>query len=64
MYLRRRLEWFEKPSQRGTVLWWIDEGHRPTIEEAAERLAKIRADGPTSEAFDFTEAFPEPGTVG
>jgi hypothetical protein len=64
MYLRRRQEWFEKPTQRGTVLWWIDEGHRPTIEEAAERLAMIRANGPTSDAFDLQTTFPEPGTSG
>ena len=58
MYLRRRREWFEKPSQATTVLWWIPDGHRPDLREAAERLARIRAEGPTPHAFDFATTFP------
>ena len=59
MYLRRRREWFEKANEPTTVLWWIPEGHRPTIDEAAERLAQLRSEGPTPDAFDMQETFPE-----
>ena len=58
MYLKRRREWFEKPAQATTVLWWVEDGHRPDLREAAERLARIRSDGPTPHAFDFTTVFP------
>ena len=60
MYLRRRLEWFEKSAVATTVLWWIEEGHLPTLEEAADRLALLRASGPTIEAFDMGSPFPDP----
>ena len=57
MYLRRRREWFEKATRPTTVLWWIDEGHRPDLNEAAERLDRLRATGPTPEAFDLATGF-------
>lgn len=60
MYLRRRREWFEKPEQATTVLWWIEEGHLPDLNEAADRLARLRREGPTPAAFDFKKAFPTP----
>jgi hypothetical protein len=60
MYLRRRREWFEKPDGPATVLWWIEEGHLPDLHEAADRLARLRRDGPTPLAFDLTQTFPGP----
>ena len=58
MYLRRRLEWFEKSTEPTTVLWWVDTGHVPDLEEAAERLASLRRDGATPLAFDMNTSFP------
>lgn len=60
MYLRRRLEWFERPSEPTTVLWWIDEGHLPNLDEAADRLARLRREGPNPLAFDMGTTFPAP----
>lgn len=60
MYLRRRREWFEKADEPTLVLWWIEEGHLPDLEEAAKRLEQLRRDGPTSEAFDLQNTFPAP----
>ncbi|NHZ70915.1 MAG: DUF3291 domain-containing protein [Proteobacteria bacterium] len=64
MYLRRRLEWFEKPSRAMTVLWWVKEGHLPDLEEAADRLGRIRRDGATPDAFDMQTTFFDPGGAG
>jgi hypothetical protein len=61
MYLRRRREWFEKASEPTTVLWWIEEGHVPGLDEAAERLTQLRGKGPTPRAFDMTTTFSPPG---
>jgi hypothetical protein len=58
--LRRRREWFERMSEAYLVLWWVPAGHRPTIEEAIARLERLRAEGPTPEAFTFRRAFPAP----
>jgi hypothetical protein len=59
--LRRRREWFDHMSDAHAVLWWVPHGHRPTVEEAAERLEYLRAHGATSLAFTFKSAFPPPG---
>jgi hypothetical protein len=59
-YLRRRREWFEVPTEPTTVLWWVPAGHEPSLDEAAERLAMLRANGPTADAFTPREKFPPP----
>jgi len=58
--LRRRREWFVRTAVPYTLMWWVPEGHTPTLDEAMERLALIRAQGPGPEAFTFKE-FYEPG---
>jgi hypothetical protein len=57
--LRRRKEWFERMSEAFLVLWWVPEGHRPTLAEAKARLDLLRQNGPTAEAFDFGSAPPD-----
>ena len=58
--MSRRKEWFERFEDSYTVLWWIPEGHIPTLEEANEKLELLRANGPTAEAFTFKQGFPAP----
>lgn len=58
--MRRRGEWFERMKEAYLVLWWVPNGHRPTVEEALARLALLRKHGPTPEAFTFRTAFPPP----
>ena len=58
--MRRRKEWFERMAEAHLVLWWIPRGHRPTIDEASERLAHLRAHGPGPHAFNFRMAFTPP----
>ena len=61
--MRRRTEWFERLREAYTVLWWVDEGHRPDVQEAVAKLEVLRAQGPTAEAFTFRRAFPPPGAL-
>ena len=56
--LRRRREWFVPLERPSLVLWWVPAGHRPTIEEARERLDRLTADGPTPDAFTLKVSFP------
>ncbi len=58
--MKRRGEWFERMEQAYVVLWWIPAGHIPGEEEAGERLALLRSDGPTPAAFNFREVFEPP----
>src|SRR5690606_7968297 len=55
--LKRRREWFAKVEQAHMVLWWVPAGHRPGVEEAAERLAHLREHGASAHAFSFRQAF-------
>lgn len=55
--LKRRREWFERVEQAHQVLWWVPTGHRPSVDEAAERLAHLRKHGATEHAFTFRHAF-------
>ena len=58
--MRRRREWFERMDQAFLVLWWVPQGHRPSVDEAVARLELLRTLGPTAEAFSFRSAFPAP----
>jgi hypothetical protein len=58
--LKRRREWFEPIREAILVLWWVPLGHRPSIEEAMERLTLLRARGATPDAFTFRQTFPPP----
>jgi hypothetical protein len=56
--LGRRREWFARPAEAMTALWWVPAGTRPTLADAEHRLRLLRAEGPTPEAFTLREAFP------
>ncbi|MFK7954539.1 MAG: DUF3291 domain-containing protein [Lysobacterales bacterium] len=60
--MRRRKEWFNPMRQAHTVLWWVQAGHRPTVEEAKAKLETLQTNGPSSEAFTFKQPFPQPAT--
>jgi hypothetical protein len=61
--MRRKREWFERMTEAYVVLWWVPAGHRPTIQEAIERLELLRRDGPTQRAFTFAKRFDPPEQV-
>jgi hypothetical protein len=56
-FFRRRKEWFHKMDVPMVVLWWVPEGHQPTVEEARERIEHLRAHGPTPLAFTFKQQY-------
>ena len=52
-----RKQWFERMIESYSVLWWIAEGHLPSLDEASERLDCLRLQGPSARAFTFKQAF-------
>jgi len=36
------------------VMWWVPAGHRPSMEEALERLDHLRSHGESDHAFGCT----------
>lgn len=52
-FYQRRAEWFEGMGDRHFVMWWVPAGHRPTLDEARERLDHLRAHGDSDHAFGW-----------
>ena len=59
-FIGRRLEWFERHDGPYMTLWWVEAGHAPSVEEAMARLAQVRTEGPTRDAFTFKQTFAAP----
>ena len=57
--MRRRNEWFDK-IEFHLVLWWVEEGYIPTLNEATAKLTLVSEAGPTAQAFTFKSSFPAP----
>jgi hypothetical protein len=49
----RKQEWFERPAQAIFVMWPVEEGHVPTLDEALKRLEHLRTHGSTDHAYSW-----------
>ena len=36
------------------VMWWVPAGHKPTLDEALDRLAQLQANGDSDHAFGWS----------
>jgi len=54
-FYRKRETWFEKMVSPSFVMWWVEPGHRPTLEEAAARLKLLSEHGPMPDAFGWEQ---------
>ncbi|WP_333715192.1 DUF3291 domain-containing protein [Yoonia sp.] len=52
-FLDRRAEWFTPLVRMHFVMWWVPEGHQPTVDEAMAKLALREAEGDTEAAFGW-----------
>ncbi len=53
----KRRSWFEKPAGPYQVLWWVEPGRLPSVDDGLQRLELLRAQGPTPRAFTFNSVF-------
>lgn len=49
----KRSKWFSAPEQANFVMWWVPAGHLPTVDEAFQRLADLRENGASEQAFGW-----------
>ncbi|MEN8841892.1 MAG: DUF3291 domain-containing protein [Octadecabacter sp.] len=54
-FMDRKAEWFEVLGEQHFVMWWIEEGHQPTRDEALAVLDDLRKNGPSGRAFGWDE---------
>lgn len=59
--MRQRRTWFAHAAEATTALWWVSAGHRPSTDEAEQRVRLLRAHGPTADAFTLRQPFAAPG---
>jgi len=52
-FYERRAEWFQVLGRMHFVLWWVPDGHRPTLDEGLARLDHLRAQGDSDDAFGW-----------
>jgi hypothetical protein len=57
-FVRERRRWFVATRQPSTVLWWVADGARPTVQDATRRLDHLRKHGPSPRAFSLRRRFP------
>lgn len=55
--VKRRAEWFHRIRTPHLALWWISEGHVPSINEGLEALTNIARFGSTQKAFTFAKPY-------
>lgn len=52
-FRKRGAEWFLPVSKPRVVMWWVEEGHIPTLKEAHEKMQILYEVGPSYQAFDL-----------
>ncbi|MEO0622729.1 MAG: DUF3291 domain-containing protein [Pseudomonadota bacterium] len=52
-FYERKGEWFAPTGALRLVMWWVPEGHRPTVAEAMERFRYLDAHGDSDHAFGW-----------
>ncbi|MGE8176207.1 DUF3291 domain-containing protein [Pseudomonas fluorescens] len=52
-FRKRGGEWFLPINKPRVVMWWVDEGHVPTLKEAHEKMQVLYEVGPSHQAFDL-----------
>ena len=52
-FYNRRQEWFEVLGKMHFVMWWVPAGHRPSLDEALDRLAHREKHGDSDHAFGW-----------
>ena len=53
-FYAKRAEWFSLMDKQHFVMWWVEEGHLPTLQEAEQRLDHLNAHGDSDFAFGWS----------
>ncbi|MCB1421955.1 MAG: DUF3291 domain-containing protein [Nitratireductor sp.] len=51
---QQKHKWFELMDSHHFAMWWVEEGHRPTLEEAKQRLDHLDEHGDSDFAFGWS----------
>ncbi|MEP2024398.1 MAG: DUF3291 domain-containing protein [Reichenbachiella sp.] len=62
-FLKSRKKWSEKMDSHQVVLWWVENGHLPNLEEAKQKLELLKHNGSSPNAFSLRELYSEKGKL-
>lgn len=54
-YMKGRREWFHAMDTPHSCLWWVEEGHQPSLLEAKAKLDQLTQEGPSEEVFTMAQ---------
>ncbi|WP_299619266.1 DUF3291 domain-containing protein [uncultured Tenacibaculum sp.] len=60
-FLKSRKKWSNEIEGHKAVLWYIDQGHIPTVAEAKEKLDLLNKNGSTPDAFSMVDIYTASG---
>lgn len=52
-FFEKRAQWFEAMADQHFVMWWVPQGHRPTLDEGLARLEQRKTQGDSDDAFGW-----------
>lgn len=52
-FMDRKAEWFEVLADQHFVMWHVEDGYQPTLDEALEKLAHLQTNGDSAQAFGW-----------
>lgn len=61
--MKGKKDWFDPIPREHMVLWWIEDGHIPNLDEARAKLDLLRERGATPDAFSFAIPFDSDGNA-
>jgi hypothetical protein len=59
--MRQRRQWFHQAAEATTALWWVPSGHRPSTDEAEDRVRQLRRHGPSADSFTLRKPYSASG---
>jgi heme-degrading monooxygenase HmoA len=52
-FYAKRDQWFHAMDSMAFAMWWVNDGHRPDVNEAMARLHHLNTHGPSDHAFGW-----------
>lgn len=53
-FYEKRAQWFEAMGEMHFAMWWVPEGHRPSLDAALGRLDHLKTHGDSDHAFGWS----------
>jgi len=58
--MRQRRQWFHQAAEATTALWWVPSGHRPSTDEAEDRVRHLAPTRAFRRQLHVAQALPSP----